>query len=81
VSSSRVRTGSKRRARQLARADREVARTKRDLQEIARLAPLIRDDAHLRQILADIPDATDRAAVARLLDPFRPFRLQRVELT
>lgn len=56
-------TGSKRKVRQAA----EVARVKTDLQGILALAPFIRDDDHLADILADVEDEALRAAVKTLL--------------
>jgi len=55
--------GSKRKVRQAA----EVARVKQDLDGILALAPFIRDDAHLDDILADVEDDDLRDAVRVLL--------------
>jgi hypothetical protein len=56
-------TGSKRQAR----AQAEVARVQQDLAGITALAPFIRDDTHLAEILADVEDADLRDAVRVLL--------------
>ncbi len=73
-------TGSKSAARRRAAAERQVARVKRELTEIAALAKEIRDEAHLREVLAEIPDDEMRIAVSKLMEPFLSFRIQRVEL-
>lgn len=70
--------GSKRAARRMAADAREVARVKRELNDIYVLARHVRDEAHLQQILDDVAGETDRAAVAALLEPFLSFRVQRV---
>jgi hypothetical protein len=79
VSSRLVFAGSKRRARVLDAEDREVARVTRELEAITQLAPLIQDEAHLQQILAECADLEHRVAVETLLTPFLRFRIQRVE--
>jgi hypothetical protein len=79
VSSRLVFAGSKRAARETAAEQRELRRVKAELQEIAALAPLIRDDAHFQQILADVPDDGQRAAVETLLTPFLRYRIERVD--
>jgi len=73
VSSRLVYAGSKRAARKILAAEREVARVNRDLNSILQLAPHIRDDAQFRQILADVEDDAERAAVEKLLTPFLFF--------
>jgi hypothetical protein len=79
VSSRLAFSGSKRRARQLAAEAREVARVTRELQAIHELAPLIRDDAHLDQILAEVTDDDQRAAVRTLIEPFLRYRISWIE--
>lgn len=79
MSSPGVFAGSKRAARRVAAEQREVARVGRELNAIYQLAQSIRDEAHLQQILSDEPDDAQRAALAAFLEPFLPFRIQRVE--
>ena len=73
MSSRLVYAGSKRAARQILAAQREAARVNRDLNAILALAPQIRDEAQFRQVLADVEDETERAAVEKLLTPFLFF--------
>jgi hypothetical protein len=71
--------GSKAKARKRRAEEREVTRVKCELSAIAELAKGIRDEKHLREVLATVEDDDLRVATSKLIEPFLLFRIQRVE--
>lgn len=71
-------TGSKRKARVLRFQERQRALVNRRLNEIMALAKHVQTEAHLEQLLANIPDDAMRAEVSKLIEPFLPFKINRL---